>query len=101
MLDNHIALCYNLFREEDRAKGKNWEAKLRLRKQLSVTVEDIARKLSESAHLELCKNTRSKKESELLYSHEDYWKRNKKYFIERARIYLAVKEYLGENNRKT
>lgn len=59
-----------------------------------MTAEEIARRLSESVYSELCENVHSKKEPELLHSHEDYWKLNKHYFIERAKIYLEVKECL-------
>jgi len=54
-----------------------------------MTTEEIARKLCEHGYLKLCDATWGKNEG---YSVEEYWKRNKKYFIEQASIYLDVKE---------
>jgi hypothetical protein len=64
-----------------------------------MTAEEIARKLAERDYAKLCGNARSKKESELLHSPEDYWERNKNYFIERAKIYLEVRECLEKEGK--
>lgn len=56
-----------------------------------MTTEEIARKLCEHKYLKLCDATLGKSEK---YSLEKYWEKNKQYFIERAQIYLEVKECL-------
>jgi hypothetical protein len=56
-----------------------------------MTTEEIARKLCEHRYLRLCDATEGKNKE---YPLEEYWERNKKYFIERAEIYLEVKECL-------
>jgi hypothetical protein len=53
-----------------------------------MTSEEIARKLSEYSYNELG-------DSSLLYcSYEDYWEKNRQYFVVQAEIYLRVKERL-------
>jgi hypothetical protein len=56
-----------------------------------MTTDQIARKLCEHNYSKLCDETTGKDND---YSLEEYWERNKKYFIERVEIYLEVKECL-------
>jgi hypothetical protein len=49
-----------------------------------MTVAEIARKLCEHWFIKLAK-------SETSYAVENYWERNKEYFMQRAKIYLEVK----------
>jgi hypothetical protein len=54
----------------------------------TMNSEEIARKLSEYSYKELG-------DSNLLYySYEDYWEKNRQYFVVQAEIYLRVKERL-------
>jgi hypothetical protein len=57
-----------------------------------MTAEEIAKKLCEYSYLKLCEQ--SEKPTIAAYPLERYWEKNKEYFIERAKIYLEVKEYL-------
>ena len=53
-----------------------------------MTSEEIARKLSEYSYKELGNSNL------LYYSYEDYWEKNRRYFVVQAEIYLRVKECL-------
>ncbi len=57
-----------------------------------MNVEEIAKRLCEDAYSKHCEN--SQKGMTEAFSFEEYWERNKDYFIERARIYLEVKACL-------
>jgi hypothetical protein len=59
-----------------------------------MTVEEIARKVCENTHLKLCEQCEAGAVPG--YSLEQYWKKHKEYFIERAKIFLEVKECLEE-----
>jgi hypothetical protein len=59
-----------------------------------MSVEEIAKKVSEKTYLKLCKARGSETNSE--YSFEQYWERNKEYFTQHAKIYLEVKECMEE-----
>ena len=52
-----------------------------------MTIEEIAKRVS--AHM-----YSNFKESERPYSYEDYWERNKQYFLAQARTYLQMNGYL-------
>jgi hypothetical protein len=56
-----------------------------------MTVGEIAKKLCEHAYLKQCEDG----EEGEAYSFEEYWERNKNYFIGKAAIYLEVKEFLA------
>jgi predicted transglutaminase-like protease len=53
--------------------------------------EEIAKKLCRHNYTKLCSE---RKEMEEEYSYEEYWETNREYFMERAQIYLEVKECL-------
>ncbi len=57
-----------------------------------MTVEEIARKVCELAYAKLCEQGVQEKQAS--YSLEEYWKKNRKHFIERAETYLEVKACL-------
>jgi hypothetical protein len=60
-----------------------------------ITSEEIARKLSEYSYNELGNSNL------LYYSYEDYWEKNKRYFVVQAEIYLRVKECLEKDKSVT
>lgn len=53
-----------------------------------MTSEEIAKKLSEYFYKEMGNSNL------LYYSYEDYWEKNRQYFVVQAEIYLKVKECL-------
>ena len=55
-----------------------------------MNVEEIARKLCEYNHSKMCEQ--HEKGTNTVFSFEEYWERNIRYFTERAKIYLEVKE---------
>jgi hypothetical protein len=57
----------------------------------TMTTDEIARRLCEHSYLKLCDATGGKNEN---YSLEEYWEKNKTHYIERAEIYIEVKECL-------
>ncbi len=58
------------------------------------TSQEIARKLCEHAYLKLCEQMCELPATDTAYSLEEYWKKNERYFIEQAEIYLEVKACL-------
>ena len=56
-----------------------------------MDAEEIAKKVCRHSYAKLCSE---RKEREEEYSYEKYWETNKEYFMERAEIYLEVKECL-------
>lgn len=56
-----------------------------------MNVEEIAKKLCKHNYLKLCDVNLGMNTT---YSFEKYWETNKEYFIQRAKIYLDVKECL-------
>lgn len=61
-----------------------------------MNVEEIAKMVCEKTYLKLCKPWEAGTEPG--YSFEDRWEKNKEYYTQRAKIYLEVKECLGQNN---
>jgi len=57
-----------------------------------MTIEEIAKKVCKNTHLKLCQQC--EEGATPGYSFEQYWEKNKEYFVERAKIYLEVKECL-------
>jgi hypothetical protein len=57
-----------------------------------MTTEEIAKMVCEKTYLKLCEQC----EAGAIpgYSYEQYWEKNKEYFIERAKIYFEVKKCL-------
>lgn len=55
-----------------------------------MTVEEIAKKLSEHNYLKL----REQPGIDTTFRFEEYWTRNKEYFIKQAGTYIEVKESL-------
>jgi hypothetical protein len=60
-----------------------------------MTSEEIAKKLSEYSYEELGNSNL------LYYSYEDYWEKNRRYFVVQAEIYLRVKECLETKKSMT
>ena len=60
-----------------------------------MTPEKIARKLCEYSYKELGNS------NPLYYSYEDYWQKNRTYFVVQAEIYLKVKECLETKKSMT
>jgi hypothetical protein len=59
-----------------------------------MEADEIAKKICKYTYLKQCDHSKDAKAS--VFSFEDYWERNKKYFTERAQIYLEVKACLEE-----
>ncbi len=59
-----------------------------------MTTQEIAKKLCEHAHSKLCEQLSGPSAMDLTYSFEEYWKKNEKYFVQQAEIYLEVKACL-------
>jgi hypothetical protein len=53
-----------------------------------MTLEEIAKKLSQYSYKEMGNSNL------LYYSYEDYWEKNRNYFVVQAEIYLRVKKCL-------
>ena len=57
-----------------------------------MNVEEIAKKVCENTYLKLCEPCQPGTDPG--YSFEQYWEKNKEYYTQQAKIYLAVKECL-------
>jgi len=58
-----------------------------------MTSEEIAKKLSQYSYKEMGNSNL------LYYSYENYWEKNKNYFVVQAEIYLRVKKCLQTKKR--
>ncbi len=57
-----------------------------------MTPEEIAKIICEHTYSGQC--NAHEKAAGTMFTFDEYWERNKKYFIDRAKIYLEVKECL-------
>lgn len=59
-----------------------------------MTTQEIARKICDHAYRKMCEQLCKVPTPDRKYSLEEYWERNKDYFIMQAEIYLEVKACL-------
>ena len=61
-----------------------------------MILEEMTKEVCENSYAKF--RERSEKKPDTAYSFEKYWEINKEYFIKRVKIYLEVRDCLGENN---